>query len=99
MVPPAEMVSRPSASQRALASSTVSGSETPHRGPRAKTFSYSTRVVVLPCPRKMCSQPIVHEAQLLRATRRRPVSSSAARRGASANVAAVKLRVGSVWRR
>ncbi len=33
IVPPAEIVSRPSSSQRPLASSTASGSETPHIGP------------------------------------------------------------------
>ena len=44
----------------------------------------------------MCSQPIVHEAQLLRATWRIPARSSAASRGASAKVAAWKLRVGRV---
>ena len=43
IVPPAEIVSRPSSSQRALAASTTSGSATPHSGPRANTFSYSTR--------------------------------------------------------
>ena len=48
MVPPAEMVSRPSSSQRALAASTSSGSETPHIGPSANTFSYSTRVRLPP---------------------------------------------------
>ena len=44
----------------------------------------------------MCSQPIEHDAQLLRATPRASARSSAASRGASANVAAWKLRVGSV---
>ena len=44
----------------------------------------------------MCSQPIEHDAQLSRATPRASASSSAASRGASANVAAWKLRVGSV---
>ena len=44
----------------------------------------------------MCSQPIVHEAQLLRVTVRISASSSAASWGASANVAAWKLRVGRV---
>ena len=43
----------------------------------------------------MCSQPIVQDAQLSRATPRASARSSAARRGASANVAAWKLRVGS----
>jgi len=43
IVPPAEIVSMPSSSQRALAASTASGSLTPHIGPSAKTFSYSTR--------------------------------------------------------
>ena len=45
IVPPAEMVSRPSSSHRALAASTASGSDTPHIGPSANTFSYSTRIV------------------------------------------------------
>src|ERR671923_2565189 len=44
----------------------------------------------------MCSQPIAHEAQLSRATPRASARSSAESRGASANVAAWKLRVGSV---
>ena len=44
----------------------------------------------------MCSQPIEHEAQLSRATPRASARSSAARRGASENVEAWKLRVGSV---
>src|SRR3954451_14320322 len=44
----------------------------------------------------MCSQPIEHEAQLSRAMPRASARSSAARRGASENVAAWKLRVGSV---
>ena len=44
----------------------------------------------------MCSQPIEHEAQLSRATPRASARSSAASAGASANVAAWKLRVGSV---
>src|SRR5919202_1636630 len=44
----------------------------------------------------MCSQPIEHEAQLSRAMPRASARSSAARRGASSNVAAWKLRVGSV---
>src|SRR6185503_18122806 len=44
----------------------------------------------------MCSQPIEQDAQLLRATPRSSCSCSAASFGASANVAAVKLRVGSV---
>src|SRR5215813_7470668 len=44
----------------------------------------------------MCSHPIVHDAQLLRVTPRIAARSSAARRGAPANVAAWKLRVGSV---
>src|SRR4051812_23834453 len=44
----------------------------------------------------MCSQPIVHEAQLSRATPRASASSSEDSRGASANVDAWKLRVGSV---
>src|SRR5690606_10689776 len=44
----------------------------------------------------MCSQPIEQDAQLLRATPRSSCSSSAASLGASAKVAAVKLRVGSV---
>ena len=44
----------------------------------------------------MCSQPIEQDAQLLRATSRISCSSSAASRGAPSNVAAVKLRVGSV---
>ena len=42
-VPPAEIVSRPSSSQRALAANTSSGSDTPHSGPSANTFSYSMR--------------------------------------------------------
>ena len=42
----------------------------------------------------MCSQPIVHDAQLLRATLRISARSSAASCGAPANVAAWKLRVG-----
>src|SRR5215210_4689811 len=44
----------------------------------------------------MCSQPIVQEAQLSRATRRSSCSSSAASFGAPSNEAALKLRVGSV---
>src|SRR3954453_585860 len=44
----------------------------------------------------MCSQPIEHEAQLSRAIPRASARSSAARRGASENVASWKLRVGSV---
>src|SRR5690349_2013224 len=44
----------------------------------------------------MCSQPIEQDAQLLRATPRSSSSCLAASFGASANVAAVKLRVGSV---
>jgi hypothetical protein len=48
IVPPAEIVSRPSSSQRPLASRTASGSETPHIGPSAKTFSYSTRICLPP---------------------------------------------------
>ena len=44
----------------------------------------------------MCSQPIVHDAQLLRATCRIPARSSAARSGAPLKVAAWKLRVGRV---
>ena len=44
----------------------------------------------------MCSQPIVQDAQLLRATCRISARSSAASRGASAKVAAWKLRVGRV---
>src|SRR2546421_422522 len=43
----------------------------------------------------MCSQPIVHEAQLLRAMLRMPARSSAASRGASANVDSWTLRVAS----
>ncbi len=42
----------------------------------------------------MCSQPMVQDAQLLRATVRSSASSSAASCGAPANVAAWKLRVG-----
>src|SRR4051795_5944460 len=42
----------------------------------------------------MCSQPIEQEAQLSRAMPRASARSSAARRGASENVAAWKLRVG-----
>ena len=45
IVPPAEIVSSPRSSQSALAASTASGSDTPHIGPSAKTFSYSTRTV------------------------------------------------------
>ena len=63
IVPPAEMVSNPSSSQRALAASTASGSETPQSGPSAKTFSYSTRAVLPPGALYMCSQPIEHDAQ------------------------------------
>src|SRR3954453_446047 len=48
--PPAEMLPSPSSSQRPLAASTASGSETPHSGPRAKTFSYSTRTPLPPAP-------------------------------------------------
>ena len=48
IVPPAEIVSMPSSSQRALAASTASGSLTPHIGPSANTFSYSTRVFLPP---------------------------------------------------
>ena len=48
IVPPAEIVSMPRSSQRALAASTASGSLTPHIGPSANTFSYSTRTF---CPR------------------------------------------------
>src|SRR5258708_33305499 len=44
----------------------------------------------------MCSQPIVHDAQLLRVTPRIVARSSAASCGAPANVAAWKLRVGRV---
>src|SRR6185437_2742486 len=44
----------------------------------------------------MCSQPIVHDAQLLRATLRIRDRSSAASRGAPAKSAAWKLRVGRV---
>jgi hypothetical protein len=44
----------------------------------------------------MCSQPIEHDAQELRATPRSSCNSSAARCGAPSKVAAVKLRVGSV---
>src|SRR3954454_7339701 len=44
----------------------------------------------------MCSQPIEHDAQLSSATPRASARSSAASAGASANVAAWKLRVGSV---
>jgi hypothetical protein len=47
-VPPAEMVSMPRSSQSLLAARTASGSETPQSGPRANTFSYSTRVVPPP---------------------------------------------------
>jgi hypothetical protein len=47
-VPPAEMVSMPRSSHRELAARTASGSEIPHSGPSAKTFSYSTRVVPPP---------------------------------------------------
>src|SRR3954462_11306267 len=42
----------------------------------------------------MCSQPIVHDAQLSRATSRSSCSSSAASFGAPSNEAALKLRVG-----
>ena len=49
IVPPAEIVSMPSSSQRALAATTASGSLTPHIGPSAKTFSYSI-LVFLPPP-------------------------------------------------
>ena len=38
------------ASQRALASRTASASDTPHSGPRANTFSYSTRTFLPPSP-------------------------------------------------
>src|ERR687890_2844701 len=44
----------------------------------------------------MCSQPIEHDAHELRATPRASARSSAASLGAPANVAAWKLRVGSV---
>src|SRR6266705_6808697 len=44
----------------------------------------------------MCSQPMVHEAQLLRVTLRSLDRSSAASFGAPVNVAAWKLRVGRV---
>ena len=47
-MPPAEIVSMPRSSQRALAASTASGSLTPHIGPSANTFSYSTRVFLPP---------------------------------------------------
>ena len=42
----------------------------------------------------MCSQPIVHDAQPFRATRRISPGSAAASRGASGKVAAWKFRVG-----
>ena len=51
MVPPAEIVSSPSSSHRPLAASTASGSETPHIGPSANTFSYSTRACLPPFAR------------------------------------------------
>ena len=44
----------------------------------------------------MCSQPIEHEAQLLRARRRRSARFSAARFSAPSKVAALKFRVGRV---
>src|SRR3954469_20794517 len=44
----------------------------------------------------MCSQPMVHEAQLFFVVPRSPASSSADRAGAPSKVAAWKLRVGSV---
>ncbi len=50
IVPPVEIVSSPSSSQRPLAASTASGSTTPHSGPSAKTFSYSTRAPCRPRP-------------------------------------------------
>ena len=96
IVPPAEMVSSPSSSQRPLAVSTASGSEMPHIGPSANTFSYSTRIFLPPRAEYMCSQPIVHDAQLLRATRRISARPSAASRGASAKLAAWKFLVGRV---
>jgi hypothetical protein len=43
MVPPALMVSMPRSSQRALAVSTASGSDTPHMGPRELRFWCSIR--------------------------------------------------------
>jgi hypothetical protein len=44
----------------------------------------------------MCSQPIEHDAQLLRATPRSSCSSSAANRGRSSKVRGGEVRVGSV---
>ena len=97
MVPPAEMVSIPSSSQRALAASTSSASDTPHIGPSAKTFSYSTRPCLPPLRGDRCARS--------RSSRRRSccappcacsAASSAARSGACSKVAALKLRVGRV---
>ena len=50
IVPPAEIVSSPTSSQRELAAITASASLTPHSGPSANTFSYSIRVSCPPAP-------------------------------------------------
>ncbi len=50
IVPPVEIVSRPSSSHRELAAITASASLTPHSGPSANTFSYSILVFLPPGP-------------------------------------------------
>src|SRR5690349_15217465 len=95
-VPPVEIVSSPSSSHSELAATTASASLTPHRGPRANRFSYSILVFLPPGPLTRCSHPIEHDAHELRATCFSSDTSLTSSAGAPSNVAAEKLRVGSV---
>ena len=77
MLAPVLIVSIPNSSQRCDAASTTPGSDTPHNGPKANRFSYSIRTPPsAPDNGKMCSQPIVHAAQLVRVRSRSASSDS-----------------------
>ena len=97
IVPPAEIVSRPSSSQRPLASSTASGSDdAAQRAEREHVLVLDARPA---CRRRpcRCARSRSSTRRSCRARRRAPRRGPRRRaRGASANVAAWKLRVGSV---
>ena len=94
-VPPVLMLSRPYASQRRAASSTASGSSMPHRGPRAKSVSYSMRCSFPDCDLNSLSQRMVQEAHPCRRLKLFSVRLSPLRPSAPAKVGCWKLRVGS----
>ena len=87
IVPPVEIVSSPSSSQRALACSTSSASSMPTSGPSANTLSYSTRAIA--------ARAVLRSARSRSSTTRRSRARRPGPRARASVVSPPKLRPGS----